>query len=121
MSAFDSLILKVKRGDTPAYRFVGGIARWLLRPQAPIMPAAFRPILRSLYEFHYLAIQTARLVITVLYRHPLFQGRCASIGRNVSIDGLPFVSGHWQVRGRRRLRAPMRWNSCARRDSRRQR
>ena len=97
MSAFDSLILKVKRGDNRAYRFVGSIGRWLLRPQAPIMPAALRPLLRSLYEFHYLVIQSARLLITVLYRHPLFQGRCASIGRNVSIDGLPFVSGHCEI------------------------
>ena len=94
VSAFDSLILKMKRGHTPGYRFLGSIARRLLRPQAPIMPAVLRPVLRSLYELHYSAIQAARLSVTLFYRHPLFQGRCVSIGHNVSIDGLPFVSGH---------------------------
>ncbi len=42
-------------------------------------------------------IQTARLFITLFYRHPLLQGRCASIGRNVSIEGLPFISGHCEI------------------------
>ncbi len=97
MIALNSLILKIKRGDTPAYRCIGSIARGLIRPQAPILPALFRPLLRSFYEFHYLVIQTARLLVTLFYRHPLFQGRCASIGRNVSIDGLPFVTGHCEI------------------------
>jgi len=97
VSGFDSLILKVKRGDTPAYRLIGSIARRLVRPHAPIMPAALRPVLRLLYEFHYATVQTAHLFITLFYRHPLFQGRCASIGHNVLIDGLPFVSGHCQI------------------------
>lgn len=97
VSAFDSLILKVKRGDSPAYRFVGSIARGLSRPQAPLAPAALRPFLRFLYESHYAVIQAGRLFVTLFYRHPLFQGRCASIGRNVSIDGLPFVSGHCEI------------------------
>ncbi len=97
MIALNSLILKIKRGDTPAYRRIGSIARGFIRPQAPIAPPILRPVLRSLYEFHYLVIQTARLLITLFYRHPLFQGRCASIGRNVSIDGLPFVTGHCEI------------------------
>src|SRR5919198_3739899 len=97
MSAIDRLILKVKRGDTPIYRMVRAIARMVMRPQAPLMPRALKPVLRLLYEFHYLVIQTARLLITLFYRHPLFQGRCASFGKNVSIDGLPFVSGHAEI------------------------
>ncbi len=97
MSGFDTLVRKVKRGDTPVYRFAGSIARALIRPQAPIFPRAFRPVLRTFYELHYMVIRTARLVITVCYRHPLFQGRCASIGKNVSIDNLPFVTGHCEI------------------------
>lgn len=97
MSAFDSLILKIKRGETPAYRFVGSVTRRVLRPQAPIMPAVFKPVLRAFYELHYSVIQATRMAITLVYRHPLFQGRCASIGRNVSLDGLPFVSGHCEI------------------------
>jgi acetyltransferase-like isoleucine patch superfamily enzyme len=97
MSAIDSLILKVKRADTPLLRTARALARMVRRPQAPILPRALKPVLRTLYELHYLTIQTARLLVTVLYRHPLFQGRCASFGKNVSIDGLPFVNGHAEI------------------------
>jgi acetyltransferase-like isoleucine patch superfamily enzyme len=33
----------------------------------------------------------------VCYRHPLFQARCASFGRGVVIDRLPFVTGHVEI------------------------
>jgi acetyltransferase-like isoleucine patch superfamily enzyme len=97
MSAIDTLILKVKRGNTPLTRTVKAMARMIVRPQAPVLPRALKPLLRACYEFHYLTIQTFRMLLTVLYRHPLFQGRCASIGKNVSIDGLPFVNGHVEI------------------------
>lgn len=97
MSTIDRLILKIKRADTPVFRALKMCARMLSRPQAPVLPSFFRPVLRSLYELHFLAIQTARLLMTVLYRHLLFQGRCASIGKNVAIDGMPFVVGHAEI------------------------
>jgi acetyltransferase-like isoleucine patch superfamily enzyme len=97
MSVFDDLILKVKRGDNATYRLIGTIARGLIRPQAPRWPQFLKPVLRFGYEFHFLVIRIFRLLVTILYRHPLFQGRCASMGRNVSIDGLPFVSGHVEI------------------------
>ena len=97
MSVIDRLIVNIKRGNSPLYRFARSVAAMLFRPQAPLLPRPFKPLLRSLYEFHYLVIQTARLLITIFYRHPLFQGRCATIGKNVSIDGLPFVMGHVEI------------------------
>ena len=97
MSAFDKLILKLKRADTPVYRFLKAIAGMMLRPQAPLLPRAVKPFFRGLYELHYLVIQIARILITVCYRHPLFQARCASIGKNVALDGLPFVQGHLEI------------------------
>jgi acetyltransferase-like isoleucine patch superfamily enzyme len=97
LSAFNKLILKLKRGDTPVYRFFRGFARVLIRPPAPRLPPLLKPLFRAFYELHYLAIQTTRTVINTCYRHPLFQGRCASFGRNVSLDGLPFVSGHVEI------------------------
>ncbi|MDE3165507.1 MAG: acyltransferase [Acidobacteriota bacterium] len=66
----------------------------LIQPRTPRFPRFLKPPLRLLYELHYGTITLARSIITVLYRHPLFQGRCASIGKNVWIDGMPFVSGH---------------------------
>jgi len=97
MSAIDSFILKVKRADTPFFRTAKAMARILMRPQAPVLPRFMKPVLRGLFEFHYLVIQTTRLLVTIFYRHPLFQGRCSSFGENVSIDGLPFVNGHTEI------------------------
>lgn len=94
MSAFDRFILRLKRGDTPQLGGLKRAARMVLRPQAPVLPRFMKPFLRALYETHYLVIHLVRLLITLLYRHPLFQGRCATFGKNVSLDGLPYVNGH---------------------------
>jgi len=97
MSAFDRIILNIKRGQGPVYGSAKALARMIMRPQAPLLPNAVKPIFRALYELHYLSIQAGRTLITVCYRHPLFQARCASFGKNVSIDGLPFISGHTEI------------------------
>jgi len=97
MTVIDSLILKTRRGDSAFFRLLRGIARMLVRPRAPRFPAFFKPVLRFFYELHFACIRIARLLITVLYRHPLFQGRCATIGKNVSLDGLPFIDGHLDI------------------------
>jgi acetyltransferase-like isoleucine patch superfamily enzyme len=93
----NTVVLKIKRGETPFYRFLGAVLRGVLRPRAPRIPAFLKPPLRLFYELHFLVIGTFRSAITTLYRHPLFQARCASIGRNVRIDGLPYVYGHVDI------------------------
>ena len=97
MSAFDTLILKIKRGETPFYRRLRSIARAVTRPHAARLPGILKPPFRALYQLHFLAIQTFRLLIAVCYRHPLFQARCASFGKNVTLEGLPFVEGHVEI------------------------
>lgn len=97
MTLIDRFILKVKRADTPLFRALRMCALIVTRPQAPLLPRAFRPLLRGLYELHFAAIRLFRLLITVLYRHPLFQGRCTSLGKNVVIDGMPFITGHTEI------------------------
>jgi acetyltransferase-like isoleucine patch superfamily enzyme len=90
-------LLKIKNGDTAFYRFLRTLARFFLYPRAPILPLFFKPVLAALYQFHFFVIRLSRMMVTVLYRHPLLQGRCASMGRNVSIDGLPFINGHCEI------------------------
>ncbi|HZQ54245.1 MAG TPA: acyltransferase [Bryobacteraceae bacterium] len=69
----------------------------VVRPRAPRIPRILKPAGRAVYAFHFAVIVATRTLITVLYRHPLFQSRCASFGKNVSIDGLPFISGHTEI------------------------
>jgi acetyltransferase-like isoleucine patch superfamily enzyme len=90
----NSFIRAVKEGKTAPYRALRAVAKFITQPRAPHVPRFLKPPLRLLYEVHYGVVVLARLIVTVFYRHPLFQARCASVGKNLTIDGLPFVSGH---------------------------
>jgi acetyltransferase-like isoleucine patch superfamily enzyme len=92
-----SFILKVKRGETPFYRVLGRIARALISPSAPRIPNWSRPVFRALYGFHFLVAGLWHSFCNVCYRQPLFQGRCATYGRGVTVDRLPFVYGHAEI------------------------
>jgi acetyltransferase-like isoleucine patch superfamily enzyme len=93
----NDLILKIKRGETPAYKLMRSVAKAFVSPRAPRVPGFLKPILRVVYEVHFGVIQAARWLVVVLYRHPLFQARCASVGRNLSIETLPYIDGHVEI------------------------
>ena len=97
MSIVDGLILRIKRGETPPARFLKRLLRSFFNPTLPRIPRVFLAPLRLAYEGHFLAISAFRWILTVCYRNPLFQARCASFGRRVSVEGLPFVSGHVRI------------------------
>jgi acetyltransferase-like isoleucine patch superfamily enzyme len=69
----------------------------LLNPRPPRIPSFLKPPLRAYYEARTGVIIVWRWLATVFYRHPLFQARCASFGKNVSIARLPYVSGHVEI------------------------
>jgi acetyltransferase-like isoleucine patch superfamily enzyme len=54
-------------------------------------------VLRLVYEAHFGVIGAWHSIVNLLYRHPLFQARCATFGKGVVIDRLPFVSGHVEI------------------------
>jgi len=97
MGSANSLILKIKRGETPFYRFLGKIARGVLSPKAIRIPGLLKSPLRLLYELHFGVIIAWNTLANFFYRHPLFQARCATFGEGVVIDRLPFVTGHVQI------------------------
>lgn len=97
MGSVNSFILKIKRGETPLYRTLGKIARRVLSPRAPRLAKWLRPPFRALYELHFMVIGMWNTFWNLCYRHFLFQARCASFGRGVAIDRLPFVHGHVEI------------------------
>ena len=97
LDLINNLILNVKRGKTPLHRFLRNVLQNLYRPHIPPAPRFLRLPLRFVYEFHYMLISMGRWLLTVCYRLPLFQARCERVGKNLSIDGLPFVSGHVKI------------------------
>jgi acetyltransferase-like isoleucine patch superfamily enzyme len=97
MALANSFILKVKRAETPFFRVLRKIAVTVLSPRAPRIPAFLRPPLRVLYELQFAWVALWHSFWNVCYRHPLFQARCASFGKDVVIDRLPFVTGHVEI------------------------
>jgi acetyltransferase-like isoleucine patch superfamily enzyme len=93
----DEFVLKLKRGESPFFRAAGSVARGILRPRMPVFPGFLRPVLRAGYVLHYGVIGFVQGAVRTLYSQPLWQGRCASIGRNVTLDGLPYVEGHAEI------------------------
>jgi acetyltransferase-like isoleucine patch superfamily enzyme len=97
MGFVNSLILKIKRGETPFYERLGKLARLILAPSSPRLPRWLRPLFRGMYELHFTTIWLWHSFWNFFYRQPLFQARCATFGRGVVIDRLPFVSGHVEI------------------------
>jgi acetyltransferase-like isoleucine patch superfamily enzyme len=73
------------------------VGKTALHPRPPRLPRWALPPFRLLYEVHFGVIVFFRLILTLFYRHPLFQARCASVGKNLTIDGLPIVTGHIEI------------------------
>jgi acetyltransferase-like isoleucine patch superfamily enzyme len=62
-------------------------------PKVFPIPGFLRPLLRLLYEVHFAVIDSWHAFWNLVYYYPLFQARCAGIGRNVTIDRMPYVTG----------------------------
>ena len=98
ITGIDRLILRIKRADSPATRFAKSVLRTIANPHVPPLPRPLLRVLRLFYEAHFMAIIVGRAFVTIFYRNPLFQSRCASFGRNVTLEGkLPFVTGAVQI------------------------
>jgi acetyltransferase-like isoleucine patch superfamily enzyme len=97
VSLFDQFILKVKRGNTPFYRGARAVGRRLVHPAAPRIPGFLRAPLKIVYEIHFGVLVFGRMLVNLSYRNPVFQARCSRAGKNLSIDTLPFVSGHADI------------------------
>jgi acetyltransferase-like isoleucine patch superfamily enzyme len=93
----NSLILNIKRGETPVYRLIKKVLKGFVNPRPPRIPGFLKPPLRVIYAVHFTAIVAVRWVFTVFYRNPLFQARCASVGKNLTVAGLPWIEGHVAV------------------------
>src|ERR1035437_4781411 len=98
VSLFDRLILWIKRAESPLPRALKRTFQFIVQPTIFRLPRWLARPLRAAYEFHYVVISVCRTLVTVLYRAPLFQARCASFGRNIRMDGkMPYVEGHVQI------------------------
>jgi acetyltransferase-like isoleucine patch superfamily enzyme len=97
MAGVEDLYTLVKQGKGP-FRLLRKAAITILNPRAPRLPSVFKPPLRILYELRWLTVIVTRMFVGILIRHPLFQARCKSVGRRLTLEGpMPFVNGPVEI------------------------
>jgi acetyltransferase-like isoleucine patch superfamily enzyme len=97
MSFANRFVFKIRQANSPFFKFVKKLFHGLFYPTVPPIPKSLKTPFRLMYEFHFFVVVVCRALITICYRNPLFQGRCVSFGRNVAMEGMPFVSGHVEI------------------------
>lgn len=93
-----AFFLKIRRRETPFYRFLYGLA---VRVRRLRVPDALMPFYRLLYWERSLMISVFRRIATIFYYEPLFRGRCSRVGSGLQFvklrQGLPVFSGNVRV------------------------
>jgi acetyltransferase-like isoleucine patch superfamily enzyme len=97
MSVVNRLIFKIKRSESPVFKLLKKTIHSAFNPTLPPLPKLLLGPLRAVYELHFLVITLFNSCLTIFYRNPIFQGRCASFGKRVVVEGLPYVSGHVEI------------------------
>lgn len=91
-----SFVLRVGRAQTPFFRTIKSVFLFLLRMRLPL-PAAFKPLGRVLYVFHFAALNTVKRLYMFFYGEPLFRARCETVGNQLLVNRLPVVIGHARI------------------------
>jgi acetyltransferase-like isoleucine patch superfamily enzyme len=95
MSLIKSLVLKIKRAETPAW---ATLKRTLQRVQRVEIPAP-RWLFRPLYQGHIGVKTAAGAASRVLYYQPMFRALCEQTGPGLYLyQGIPYVAGGLTMR-----------------------
>lgn len=97
MSGFNDFIYKIKRSQNPFFRGLKRFLGYVMYPTAYRMPRWTKPPLRLAYELHWMGVAIFRLLVNLFYGYPLFQARCATFGKDIRIDKMPFVTGGVEI------------------------
>ena len=96
MALSTGFLLKLKRAETPFYRFLKRAALKFRGASLPV-PRLLKPGFRFLYEMHFVLLLAWRWARNCLYCQPLFRARCAHVGKNFRMERLPFVYGPVEI------------------------
>ena len=96
MSLISDLILRVKRGDSPAARLARDAYHRLLALNLPD-GAAIRQLYASLYWAHDAFESGSELLASKLLYEPMVRARFHAVGKRLRISSLPYVVGHTRI------------------------
>lgn len=93
----DGFILRIRRQETPFYRFLYNLAVRVKTANLPL-PRFVHPVLGLFYSWHQGVLSFFRCMATYFYIEPLFRGRCESVGKRFTLYKMPYVIGHTKIR-----------------------
>jgi acetyltransferase-like isoleucine patch superfamily enzyme len=96
MSVIDDLIVRIKRGESPATRTARDVYRWMQRAGLP-ESAASRALYAALYRAHDAWLASREFVGSKLLVEPMVRARFDRVGHNLQISALPYIVGHTRV------------------------
>jgi acetyltransferase-like isoleucine patch superfamily enzyme len=92
----ESLVLKVKRGESPFFRFLRSVVKGLISSTLPL-PRFLHPLLRAVFNLQTATGDLLRWAFTYFYREPVFRGRCERVGKRFRLARTPFIIGHARI------------------------
>jgi acetyltransferase-like isoleucine patch superfamily enzyme len=91
-----SLMLKIRRGETPMYRAIRDTARRIESSTLPL-PGFLHPLLRMGFNARQTVAMGFSWALSYFISEPLFRGRCAAVGKSFRMSRLPFIIGHTKI------------------------
>ena len=91
-----SLLLKIRRGDTPFYRSVKKGLRSTVESNFPL-PRFLYPLFRFFYSAQQNGFMGIRWLCSYFLWEPMFRARCESVGKKFRMWYLPFIVGHAKI------------------------
>lgn len=96
MPGLGTFLVKIRRGETPFYRFLHRTAKASLHLHVPV-PRIVAPLFRGLYHLHFFIRTLLYRAIRFFYWEPIFRGRCDSVGKNLEMTLLPDIASHVRI------------------------
>jgi acetyltransferase-like isoleucine patch superfamily enzyme len=92
----NSIMLKIRRGETPFYRRLRSTAGRVRSSTLPL-PKFANPLLRFGFAVQQNFLQGLRWALSYFFYQPLFRGRCLTVGTRFHVWRMPFVVGHASI------------------------
>ena len=97
MTAFDQILLKIKRRESPASQLAYDAYKRLLSFDMPDTQA-MRLLFGSLYTANQIAVDAGEWARSKLLYAPMLRARCDEVGEGLNVSNAPYVRGHARIR-----------------------
>lgn len=92
----NSLILKVKRADSPVFGFARKAYRGLNTVSVPV-PGPLKPAGRAIYHVYGFTWAAWKRVVSACFHEPVFRSRCERAGKRLNLALMPEAFDHTRI------------------------